>query len=147
MEYGVLNTERLKQILIKHEGLRLKPYTDTVGKLTIGVGRNLDDRGISKDEALYMLENDIKIVEKEAREIFENFDQLDDVRQEVILNMLFNLGKAKFLSFKKFIQAVKERNFEKAADEMLNSKWARQVGKRAQELSFAMRNGFYETDV
>lgn len=142
-----MEKERLKQLLIKHEGLKLKPYIDIVGKLTIGVGRNLDDRGISKDEALYMLENDIQIVEKEAREIFENFDELDDVRQEVIINMLFNLGKTRFLTFKKFIKAVKERNFEKAADEMLDSKWARQVGKRAQELSYAMRYGKYETDI
>ena len=142
-----MEKERLKKVLKRHEGLELFPYIDTVGKITIGIGRNLSEVGISKDEALYMLENDIKRAEKEAKEIFEDFDQLDDIRQEVVLNMLFNLGKPKFLNFKKFIQAVKEKDFEKASREMLDSRWANQVGNRAKELAFAMKYGKYPFEV
>lgn len=138
---------RLKSVLIKHEGLRLKPYRDTVGKLTIGVGRNLDDRGITRDEALYMLENDIHIVEEELDQRIPWWRELDDVRQEVLLNMAFNLGVPKLMKFKNFLRALKEGNYAQAADEMLDSLWAQQVGRRAKELALAMRNGEYPFDV
>ena len=138
----------LKNMLIVDEGLRLKPYRDTVGKLTIGVGRNLDDVGISKDEALYLLENDIQRAIQDATEIFgtEIWLSLDEVRQAVILDMLFNLGKPRFLTFRRFIQAIKEGNFERASKEMLNSRWARQVKKRAQRLAYMMKTGEIHPD-
>jgi lysozyme len=138
----------LKKMLLIDEGLRLKPYRDTVGKLTIGIGRNLDDVGISKDEALYLLENDIQRAIKEATQIFGTYRwlSLDKVRQAVILDMLFNLGKTRFLTFKKFIQAVKEKDFEKAAEEMLDSKWAKQVGRRAKRLAYMMKTGKVHPD-
>ena len=152
-----MNINRLINVLIRHEGLRLRPYCDktgktfkspdSCGKLTIGAGRNLEDRGITKEEAIFMLINDIKRFEKEARDIFSDFDELDDVRHEVIINMLFNLGKSRFLKFKKFIKAVKERDFKKAAEEMLNSKWAIQVKNRAKELAFAMEKCKYPFDI
>ena len=134
--------ERLQKTLIRHEGLKLKPYHDTVGKLTIGIGRNLDNNGISKAEALHLLENDLKVCVIDAKEVFgAQWGKLNDVRQEVILNMLFNLGRPRFLGFKKCIAAIKDERWADAAVEMLDSKWARQVGNRAQELAEAMETG------
>jgi lysozyme len=135
-------------MLLVDEGLKLKPYRDTVGKLTIGVGRNLDDVGISEDEAFYMLENDIQRAIQDATEVFGTsvWLSLDEVRQAVIIDMLFNLGKPRFLTFRKFIQAVKEKGFEGAAEEMLNSRWARQVGRRAERLAYMMRTGEIHPD-
>jgi lysozyme len=133
----------VKTMLVVDEGLRLKPYRDTVGKLTIGVGRNLDDVGISEDEAFYMLENDIQKAIQDATDIFGTsvWLSLDEVRQAVIIDMLFNLGKPRFLTFRKFIQAVKEGDFEKAAKEMFDSRWAKQVKDRAERLAYMMRTG------
>ena len=136
----------IQQMLIIDEGIRLKPYKDTVGKLTIGVGRNLDDVGISEDEALYLLNNDIKKAKEDVKKVFgEMFHELDPVRQAVLIDMMFNLGLPRFLGFKKFIQAVKERDFSKASQEMLDSRWARQVKSRAERLSYMMRTGRIHT--
>tara|TARA_B100001248_G_scaffold239629_1_gene205044 strand:+ start:25382 stop:25792 length:411 start_codon:yes stop_codon:yes gene_type:complete len=136
-----MNIDLLKKQLERHEGLRLKPYKCTAGKLTIGYGRNLDDVGISEEEAYSMLLNDIDRIIGEAKEIFPKFDELTENRQAVICNMLFNLGKTRFLTFKKTIWNIKHRMYHIAAQEMLNSKWARQVGKRATELAQLMREG------
>ena len=132
--------DKLKELLIRHEGLVKKPYKDTVGKLTIGVGRNLDDVGITKDEALYLLDNDIDRVEDELKK-FDWFNELDEVRQVAIIDMCFNLGLSRFLQFKKTIEALKDKDWGKAAEEMLNSKWAKQVGNRAVELSEMIKKG------
>jgi lysozyme len=123
----------VKDLILKHEELRLKPYRDTVGKLTIGVGRNLDDVGISEDEAMHMLENDIKRCENELKEIFENFDELPDNVKTVLTDMIFNLGKTRFLGFKNMIQAIKENDFKRAAKEAKNSRWCRQVKTRCED--------------
>jgi len=134
----------LRDLLVKHEGLRLKPYTDTVGKLTIGVGRNLDDVGISKEEAYALLETDIESAELDARKVFRNLwdpSFLNLARYNVIVSMVFNLGLGRFKKFKKMIAAVKARDWDRAADEMLDSKWASQVGRRATELSKMMQSG------
>lgn len=132
---------KLKAQLRRHEGERLKPYKDTTGHLTIGVGRNLDDVGISEDESEYLLENDVRRVEGELTRSVPCFSSLEDSRQRVLANMTFNLGVAKLLQFKKMLSAVEARNFDKAADEMLDSTWARQVGDRAVELAKQMREG------
>ncbi len=121
---------KIEELLIKHENLKLKPYKDTKGILTIGVGRNLEDNGISEDEAMYLLENDIKRVEQELREIFPDFDELPKNVKMVLIDMDFNLGKSRFLQFKKMIQAVKERDWERMIEEMKNSRWCRQVKSR-----------------
>jgi lysozyme len=130
----------IRELLIKHEGLRLKPYRCTAGKLTIGVGRNLDDVGISEEEAFSLLDNDILRVRREAGS-FAWFRDLSTERQNVILSMVFNLGIDRFKGFKRMIQAVSDGRFEDAATEMLNSKWAAQVGKRAVDLAEIMRSG------
>lgn len=129
-----------------HEGLKLKPYKDTVGKLTIGIGRNLDDVGLSKAEAYYLAQNDIRR-RINRLEKFEWYRNLDEVRKKVIIDMAFNLGMGGLLSFKKMIKAIKLNDFPTAAAEMLNSKWANQVGVRAKRLSKMMKTGKdYELD-
>lgn len=131
---------KLERELIRDEGLRLKPYLDSVGKLTIGVGRNLADNGISEAEALVMLRNDIANSQQEL-ERFGWFRQLDSRRKDAILNMHFNLGLPRLLSFKKMIAALEQGKWDKAADEALNSRWAEQVGERAVRISLIIRYG------
>lgn len=134
---------KLEQLLIRHEGLRLKPYRCSAGRLTVGVGRNLEARGISEREAELLLENDIDQCEMAATNEFDWFLELSDVRRDVILSMVFNLGMAGVKKFKKMIAAIEREDFSGAADEMMDSLWARQVGKRADELAFMMRNNRY----
>lgn len=134
--------KRLIAMLQRHEGLRLKPYECTAGKLSIGYGRNLDDMGISEVEAMAMLRNDIEQCYREL-EIFSWFSDLDQVRQEALVDMLFNLGLPTFLEFKKTLKYVAEHRWSMASAEMLNSKWARQVGNRAEELAYMIETGTY----
>jgi len=135
---------RLHEMLIRHEGLRLKPYRDTVGKLTVGVGRNLDDVGITREEALMLLNNDIAEVRREVERAFPWFTRLNLVRQNVVLNMVFNLGLPRFQQFKKTISAIKAKHWDEAARQMLDSRWAEQVGRRARELAAMMKTGKYD---
>lgn len=130
----------LKELLIEHEGLRLKPYRCSAGKLTIGVGRNIEDRGISPTEAMFMLDNDIERTLMECR-TFPWFDSLDNVRQAVVASMVFNLGLSKFQKFVRTIGAIEAGNYAKAAAEMVLSDWFLQVGKRGPELVEMMRTG------
>ena len=134
---------RLREQLIKHEGLRLKPYKDTVGKLTVGVGRNLDDVGITHDEAMQMLTNDITRVANEVEKAFGWFKSLDTVRQDAILNMVFNVGLPRFLGFKKMLEALRVQRYSVAAKEALDSKWATQVGPRSKDIAIMLEKGIY----
>ena len=125
------------QQLLEHEGLKLKPYRCPAGKLTIGVGRNLEERGISEEEALYLLNNDISECIKDLQKIFtdvESFATLPENVQKVLIDMRFNLGASGFRDFKKMIKAVKDRDFSRAALEMQDSKWFEQVGNRGSVL-------------
>lgn len=131
----------LREQLIRHEGLRLKPYTDTVGKLTIGIGRNLTDRGISREEAEALLDNDIVLVVDGLSRELPWWSGLDDVRQLVLADMAFNLGLAGLLRFKNTLAYVKAGRYSDAADNMLMSRWAGQVGIRAIRLANMMRSG------
>ena len=134
--------ERIKEQLVRHEGLRLKPYRCTAGKLTIGIGRNLDDSGISQTEAYLLLENDIQNCEQQlVDEIPETYNGLDEVRKSVLLNMCFNLGISGLLGFNNTLAFIAAGDWERAANGMLASKWAKQVGRRAVELSELMRKG------
>jgi lysozyme len=126
--------------LIMHEGLKLRPYKCSAGKLTIGIGRNIEDRGITKEEAIYLAKNDIQGVEQ-ALALNHWYATLDPIRQKVIIDMAFNMGINGLLKFKKMILAIERRDFVKAADEMLDSLWAEQVGVRAKRLAEMMRNG------
>lgn len=136
-----MNLSRLKETLVRHEGLRLKPYKCTAGKLTIGVGRNLDDVGITKEEAMALLDNDIKSVVEQIKKNFKWFDSLCPARQEVVVNMVFNLGINGFLKFKNTIHFIESGQYSQAAIEMLESKWSEQVGNRAKELAKMMAEG------
>jgi len=147
---------RIKVQLVRHEGLRLKPYRCTAGKLTIGIGRNLDDRGISQKEAYAMLERDIQDCEQWLIDkIPVVYNKLDEARQSVLLNMCISIPQSRFaplrepcylginglLGFKNTLAFMKAGDWERAANGMLASKWAKQVGIRAIELSELMRKG------
>lgn len=123
------------------EDVRAKPYKCTAGKLTIGVGRNLDDKGLRPDEIALLLENDIVEAEADCKVLFANFEELSANRRAVLVNMAFNLGRERLAGFKNLRAAVLAGNFVKAADEMLDSSWAAQVGIRAQRLAKQMREG------
>jgi len=131
----------LVEQLKRHEGVRLKPYTDTVGKLTIGIGRNLDDVGISTDEAELMLKHDIEVAAKELHNALPFTRMMDGVRHDALVNMVFNMGISRFLKFKRTIKYLEDAEYDMAATEMLDSKWERQVGIRAIELSEQIRSG------
>lgn len=132
--------ETLVEQLIRHEGLRLFPYQDGVGKWTIGVGRNLTDCGISKAEALAMLERDLSDAAMDLMQ-FAWFPRLDLARQNAFINMRFNLGPAGFRKFKAMLLALERGQFSVAAEEMRDSKWYRQVGARAEELAETVDTG------
>ena len=131
----------LEDQLIDHEGLELKPYQCTADKLTIGVGRNIEDRGITEDEARYLLKNDIKIVEDELLEKKPVVAGLDAVRQRVLVDMGFNIGLPTLMKFQNMWAAIDEEDWDEASAQMLDSRWAKQVGRRAERLSQAMRTG------
>ncbi len=124
----------------EQEGLSLKPYKDSQGVWTIGYGRNLDDFGISKEEADLLRANDCNRARLEA-ESFWWFPSLDEVRQTVVLLMLFQLGMTRFLGFKRMITALRTRDFKNAAAEMRDSLWAKQTKERAEMLAHWMETG------
>ena len=126
--------------LKRDEGFRSKPYKDTVGKLTIGYGRNLDDVGISKREALELLRYDVFVANRELLS-FPWYDGLTSCRKRALLNMMYNLGFTRFNKFKKMIKAFKVGDYPLAADEALDSKWATQVGARAERIANLIRGG------
>ncbi len=136
-----MNTETIRTALMADEGLRLKPYTDTVGKLTIGVGRNLTDRGITKGESMVMLDNDIAECVNDLAASFPWFMPLDEVRQHVIVNMRFQLGAGGFRQFRKLIAAMERKDYPAASDSMLFSRWHEQVPTRSDRLIEEMRSG------
>ncbi len=134
----------LQALLIKHEGLKTHPYLCPAGKLTIGVGRNLDDVGISQDEAMLLLGHDMGRCINEAHDAFPWLMQMDKVRADVIVCMVFNLGLTRLRTFKKFLAACEAKDYPLAAAEMLNSLWSDQVGERSVELAQMMMSGEYE---
>jgi lysozyme len=141
---GMTKTEReiARKQLIVDEGLRLKPYYCTADKLTIGYGRNLDDKGISKAEAEAMLDNDIAECEAELlKKIPDVYKHLTPNRKAVLLNMCFNLGIKGLLGFKNTLKLIQMGEYKQASEAMLKSKWAEQVKNRAKRLSELMKNG------
>jgi len=141
---------RLVKILQGHEGRVTKggrhvPYKDSKGKLTLGYGHLLE-RGVTESVALLLLQEDIQEVINELRRKWWWFDELDAVRQEVVINMAFNMGVPRFATFKRTIGYISEGEYVLASQEMLDSKWAREdVGpSRSSQLSRMMANGEYE---
>ena len=135
-----MNLTDLRMELIRDEGLRLKPYHCTAGKLTIGVGRNIEDIGITKEEALYMLDSDISRICQELDKALPWWRTLSDTRRRVLVNMGF-MGVPRLLGFVKALAAMKSGDYEEAAKQMHESRWAGQVGQRATRLCEMMRHG------
>ncbi len=134
---------RLEEMLKIHEGERLKPYQDTKNKTTIGVGRNLTDIGISKEESAFLLANDIAYATWLCKTEFDFWHLLNEPRQDVMISLVFNMGLGKVKGFLNTLGAISNQDFNKAADELLASDWAKQVGQRARTLSDIMRSGVY----
>ena len=123
-----------------YQGLRLKPYRCPAGKLTIGIGRHLEDKGITEKEAVMLLENDIQECIEDLETVFQGFDLLPEAVQLALVDMRFNLGPGRFRHFKKMIAAVKDQDFGRAGAEMKDSRWYGQVGRRAETLVNMMSN-------
>lgn len=125
------------------EGFAPLPYKDSTGHLTVGYGHNLDVP-LSKQGALKLLELDVCSAQENVSGAFAWFDKLDDVRRFVLVDMCFNMGLKKLNTFKKFLAALEVNNYDLAAKEMLNSRWALQVGRRARILAEMMKTGAYQ---
>ena len=158
----------IEEQLMLHEGIRLQPYICPAGYWTVGVGRNLEgkpltkgeqeyilgcsglepeqviailkERGISKDEALFLLANDIEDAVKDLSH-FEWYENLDPVRKKVVIDMRYNLGPTRFRQFRRMIAALARADYEAAAAEMVDSRWYQQVGERGRRLERMMRTG------
>jgi lysozyme len=134
----------LVEQLTRDEGVKRYPYRDSVGKLTIGVGRNLDDVGISTDEINLMLANDIHSATVALEYNFPWTSSLDEARRGAMLNMTFNMGIHGLMGFRDFLGKMQAGDYAGAANAMLDSKWAQQVGARAQRLSIQIETGIWQ---
>ena len=131
-------------MLRRHEGFSQWAYQDTVGKWTIGMGRNIDKHGgpgITEAEALILLSNDLQRVNTDITREFPWFAGLNEARQAAIIDMVYNLGMAGFKTFRQTIACIEHGDYSAAADKMLISTWAKQVGARAIELAGIIRPG------
>tara|TARA_R110000824_G_scaffold58566_1_gene158204 strand:+ start:623 stop:1072 length:450 start_codon:yes stop_codon:yes gene_type:complete len=148
----VVKIKHLEDLLTLHEGLRLNAYDDATGKsikrgdtlkgnLTIGIGRNLSSHGLTKREVVTLLKNDIQSARKKARR-YKWFDALNNVRQSVIISLVFNMGNID--GFKKMRTAISVKNYELASVELLDSRYAEQVGDRAIVLADYLRTGSWD---
>jgi len=124
-----------------HEGMKLKPYKCTAGKLTIGIGRNLEDVGISEDEANMLLRHDIQEATEQLLHAFPWMNELNDARISAMINFTFNVGIGTVKKFENTLSYMQSGEWDKAADEMMDSRWARQVGNRAIEVTEQIRTG------
>ncbi len=136
-----MNMQNLIQSIKDHEGKRNTAYQDPLGIWTIGYGHNLEARPLSDAVLEHILAEDIETALRDIRSIIPAFDELDDTRRQVLVEMVFNLGKTRFTSFKRMLAAIYKKDFNTAANEMLNSKWHTQVGRRAEVLAERMRLG------
>jgi lysozyme len=138
-------TDKLLEMLKRHEGVRSHVYLCSAGYETIGVGRNISKSGmgLSDDEVDYLLENDIARVIKELSSEYPWFNDLDDVRKDAMIDISFNLGATRLRGFKKALAAMEVANYTLAAKEFLDSKWSRDVKGRAHELASMIETGEY----
>ena len=137
----ISNLEKVATYTRQFEGLRLKPYTCPSGQLTIGYGHNLEDNGITREMAEDMLYLDLEVANMECYASIPSYAVLDDARRFVLLDMCFNMGIKKLLTFKKMLAALDKRDFLEAKKQLLDSKYARQVGNRAQVLARILETG------
>ena len=134
-----MNYTKLREVLTDHEGLKYKPYKCTAGKLTIGIGHNLDDRGVSPAVVDLMYDEDVTEVVADLKIIFTDFDDLPDDIQIVLADMRFQLGANRFRKFKKMIAAVKQSNWPEMIIQMKDSYWYKQTTNRANDLISMVR--------
>lgn len=133
-------TEILVEQIAKHEGLRTKPYQDTVGVWTVGYGHNLNEP-ITEQDARQILISDIKKAIDDCIHAFPWFMELTEPRQYAVIDMAFNLGINRLRGFRNFLLAMELGDYETAANHMLDSLWRKQVGNRAIELANMIRGG------
>ena len=139
-------SSKLIKMLKIHEGVETHAYKCSASKITVGVGRNIDPEGgigLSDDEVDYLLQNDIDRVVSELNSEYDWFAGLDDVRQDVMVDISFNLGQTRLRAFKKALSAMAEGDWSEAADQFMDSRWSGQVGNRAKELTEMIRTGSY----
>ena len=141
-----MNKNRFIKQMRFHEGVRNKVYKDHLGIETVGVGRNLVDRGLSDEEVDYLLGNDITIVENELDNGLSWWRDLDEVRQRALADLAFNMGLPRLHGFVKMLDALQRRDYHAAADELLDSKYAKQVGERSNRVAEMIRTGADSTD-
>lgn len=138
---ALLDRDAVLADLTRDEGMRLRPYVDTRGKLTIGIGRNLTDRGITRDEAALLLHNDVDTATADLDRNVPWWRALSEARQRALLNIAFNLGWARMSGFERMLAALRSGDYGAAADEALDSAWAQQVGERAVRVAELIRRG------
>jgi len=132
--------ESLETMLMRHEGYRQFPYKDG-GGIAIGYGSNLSKRGLSKEEAMYLMRNDIDRLTNALSKRVGAWTRLDQTRRDVLVSLAYNLGLEGVFSFKRMMAAIEDENFELASTEMYLSHWCEQVGKRCPELAEMMWHG------
>jgi len=132
----MINPELLKMIK-RHEGFSGKPYVCSQGYTTIGYGRNLDSNPLTESEASVLLQNDIY---KAIRQLdkYKWFQTVDEVRCEALIDFMFNVGPGTFAQFKKMIAAIEKEDWEEASNQLLDSRYAKQVGYRAHVISYML---------
>lgn len=136
--------QRLIETLKRHEGVKYYVYKDHLGYETIGVGRCLKQGvglGLTHDEVDYLLINDINRCLEELDAAFPWFKDLTEIRREAMINLCFNLGLTRLRKFEKALAAMSIHNYEEAANEFLDSRWAKQVGNRSKEVTEMIRTG------
>ena len=138
-------TEKLLDMLKRHEGVRSHVYLCSAGYETIGVGRNISKSGmgLSEDEVNYLLENDIERVIKELSSEYPWFRGLDDVRKDAMIDISFNLGATRLRGFRRALAAMDAADYKTASLEFLDSKWSRDVKGRSTELAYMIEMGEY----
>ena len=141
-----MNNDKLIEMLKIHEGVETHAYKCSASKITIGVGRNIDPEGgigLSEDEIDYLLQNDIDRIITELDFEYGWFSELNEARQDAMIDISFNLGQTRLRKFQKALTAMAKSDWDTAADEVMDSKWSKQVGNRAKELTEIIRNGKY----
>lgn len=136
---------RFEKYIKETEGLRLHMYRCPTGHLTIGYGHNLETNPITPRAAQVILEDDIKGAEAPLIDIYPWVLELNDVRQEAMLDLMFNMGPGTLAQFKSFLKLAQQGDYEGAADELVDSLWYRQVGNRSKRLVRMMRTGSYDS--
>ena len=142
-----MNMDRLLESVKKHEGYRNKVYLDTLGKRTVGVGHLCvedfweDDKEYDEKFLMTILEHDLQTAIKGAKELMEEHDcaDIDEQAEEILIEMVFQLGKNGVSKFKNMWKALAEKNYIGASYEMLDSRWSKQTLNRAKAMAKTMK--------